>query len=152
MTETTILTVDGKSWETLEPAGELEILGASGCREACGLVDGGLRDGNNLGAVDQAAAAVAEDGQLGHRGLEAVRHELLLVDESLPEACSALVASKGEVGLETHLAGVVAAALGERRGHFTGVVVASGEPGALEQDFEEDLSVERERGLVTDDR
>lgn len=143
-----ILTVDGEGREALRGAGELEILGASGCREARGLVHGRQGDGNNLGAVDQAAAAVAEDGQLRHRGLEAVRHELLLVDESLPDACSTRVAGQCEVRLEAQFTGVVAASEWQRGGHFTGVVGASGESSTLQQDLQEHLSVKRERGLA----
>ena len=90
---------------------------------------------------------MAEDRELRHRSLEAVSHEVLLIDETLPEAGRALVTGEGEVGLETHLAGVAAVGNRERGGDLTGVVVRSGEADALEQDLEEDLSVKREGSL-----
>ena len=141
------LTVNGERREAFCAAGELQVLGPSGRGEAGGLPDGGLGHGDDLGAVDQVVAVVSEHGELGDGGLEAVGHELLLVDEALPEAGRARVAREGEVGLETHLAGVVAAALRERRGDLADVVSGSGESFALEEDLEEDLGVESEWSL-----
>ena len=112
-----------------------------------GLLDGGLGRGDDVGAVDQVVPAVAEDSKLRHGSLEARRHELLLVDEALPEARSALIAGEGEVGLETHLTSVGAAAEGEWGGDLAGVVASSGETGTLQQDLEEDLGVEGEWSL-----
>ena len=141
------LTVDGESRELLALANELEVLGAGGGREARGLVDSRLGHGDDIGAVDQIVAVVSEHGELGDRRLEAGGHELLLVDEALPEASSARVTGEGEVGLETHLAGVVAAALGQRRRDLAAVVGRSWKTDTLEHDLEEDLGVEREGGL-----
>ena len=88
-----------------------------------------------------------EHGELRHRGLERLRHELLLVDEALPEARGARVVRKAEVGLEAELADVRAVPDGEGRGDLARVVVSPGEADALEQDLEEDLGVEGEGGL-----
>jgi hypothetical protein len=79
-----------------------------------GLAGGGdgLRDG--FGAVDEVLAVMADDGHLGHRGLEGVGHLFLLVDEALPCACGAGVTREVEVGLEADLADVCARADGER--------------------------------------
>ena len=140
-------TVSGERRELLGGAVELEVLGAGARGEARGLPDGGLGHGDDLGAVDQVVAVVSEHGELGDGRPEAVGHELLLVDEALPEAGRARVAREGEVGLETHLAGVVAAALRERRGDLADVVSGSGESFALEKDLEEDLGVESEGSL-----
>lgn len=142
-----ILTVNGESGELQSGAGELKVFGTGGGGERGGLLDGGQGDGNDVGAVDEVRAVVAEDGELVEGGPEAVGHELLLVDEALPEAGGALVAGQDEVGLETELAGVGARARGQGRGDLTGVVFGAGEEGALEQDLEEDLGVEGERGL-----
>ena len=125
----------------------LDILRASRGGEARGLVDGGLGDRHDLRAVDELVAVVAEDGELGHRGLEAVHHEFLLVHEALPGACRARVARECEVGLETHLAGVVAAVLWQGGSDLAGVVAPSGEADTLQKHLEIDLSVEGERSL-----
>jgi hypothetical protein len=90
---------------------------------------------------------VAEHGELGHRRLEAARHERLLVHEALPEAGRARVVRERKVGLETHLARVVTAADGERRLDLAGVAGRSWEADAIEEDLEEDLGIERERRL-----
>ena len=142
-----MLTVDGESGELQDLAGELEILGTSGSGERSGLLDGGLGDGDNVGAVNEVFTLAAEDGELSECSLEACGHELLLVDEALPEASSAFVAGKDEVGLETELASVGTLALEEGRGDFSSVVEGSGEASTLEQDLEEDLSVESEGSL-----
>lgn len=141
------LTINRQGRELLGGARELQVLWASGGREGRGLVDSRLRGGQDLGAVDQVAGVVAENGELGERGLEARRHELLLVDEALPEACRARVMGERKVGLETHLARIVAAVLRKRGRNLAGVVVASREADTLEQDLEEDLGVEHERRL-----
>lgn len=120
---------------------------AGGGWERDGLLDCGLGDGDDLRAVNEVVAVVAKDSKLSNSGLEAVDHEVLLVNESLPEACSALVASEGEVGLEAQLASVVAASEWQRRSHFTGVVLGSRESLALEQNLEEHLAVESEGRL-----
>ena len=141
------LTVSRQGREPQSLACQLQILRASRRRERSGLVHSRLRDRNDLRAVDQTVAVVSKDRELRHCRLEAGRHELLFVHEALPEARRALVTSECEVGLQTHLAGVAAAGEGERGGDFTSVVVRAGEAFALEQDFEEDLGVEGERGL-----
>jgi hypothetical protein len=71
-----------------------------------------MRDG--VGAVDERVAVLADDGELGHRGLEGVGHFLLLIHEALPCACGAGVTREVEVGLEADLADVCARADGER--------------------------------------
>ena len=142
-----VLTLDGELGEAERVARELEVLGAGRGGERRGGADGGLGHRDDIGAVDEVVGVVAEDCELSHRGLERRGHERLLVDEALPEARSALVAGEGEVGLETHLTGVGAAAEGEWRGDLAGVVGGSGEADTLQQDLEEDLGVEGERGL-----
>ncbi len=144
--QTQILTVSGQCGE-LALASELEVSGALSCGERRGLVHRGCGRGHNLCAVDQGPSVVAEHGEFRHRGFEGRGHELLFVDEALPGTGGALVACEGEVGLETHLAGVGAAGEGQGRCDFAHVVACSGETGAFEQDLEEDLGVEGERCL-----
>lgn len=91
---------------------------------------------------------MAEDRKFSHCGLEALCHKFLLIDETLPEASRARVAGERKIGLQTHLAGVVATALRKRGRDLAGVVVRSWKSDALQQYFEEDLSVEREGSLV----
>lgn len=112
-------------------ASELKIVRALGGRERRRLVRGRPRLGNNLGAVNQLVAVVAKNSELGHGVLEAVHHELLLVDEAFPEACSSRITGKHEVRLQAKLASVVAAAFGEWRRGFSFVIRGSGEPDAL---------------------
>lgn len=90
---------------------------------------------------------MAKNGELRHRLLETVRHKLLLIDEALPEARRTVVPRERKVGLQTHLAGVVAIGGRERRGDLARVVVRSREADALKEDLEEDLGVEDERRL-----
>ena len=110
------------------------------------------RDGDDLRAVDHLARVLAEHGELRHRGLERLRHELLLVDEALPEARRARVVREAEVGLEAELADVRAVPDGEGRGDFARVVVAPGEADALEQSLKEELGVEGEGSLSVRDQ
>lgn len=141
------LTVNGQCREPESLASELEVLRASCGGERRGLLDGGLGNGDNVRAVNEVLALVSEDGQLGHGRLEARSHELLLVDEALPEASSAIVAGQSKVGLQTELAGV--GALGQREWgqDLTEVALSSGDTYTLEQHFKEHLSVEDERSL-----
>ena len=141
------LTIGGQGGELLGRAAQLEVLWTGRGREARGLVDGRKGHGHDGGAVDEAVGVVAEHGELGHGRLERLGHELLLVDEALPEARRARVARELKVGLETHLASVGAVGGRERGGNLAGVVVRSGEADALEEHLEEDLSVEDERRL-----
>lgn len=90
---------------------------------------------------------MAEDRELGHRRLEARGHELLLINETLPEAGGTRVPCEGEVGLQAHLSGVGPAAEGQGRRNLAGIAVGSAEAGALEQHLKEHLSVESERSL-----
>ena len=141
------LTIDGQRGEPLGRTGKLEVLRAGGSRERSGLLDGGLGNRYDGGTVDEVCAVMPEDSELGEGCFEARGHELLLVDEALPEAGCALIAGKDEVGLETELASVGTLALEEGRGDFSSVVEGSGEASTLEQDLEEDLSVESEGSL-----
>ena len=75
----------------------------------------------------------------------------LVVDHALPEARSALVVRESEVGLETHLTSVGADGEREWGLDLAGAVgKLAGESLALEQDLEEELGVEGERGLHTE--
>ena len=104
------LTINGKAWECLSGASQrVEVRGAS-CSRVRGILPVGcLRGGHNGRAVDEVVRIVTKDSQLSHGCLEGCSHELLLVHEALPEASSAVVASEGEVRLETKLADVCAA-------------------------------------------
>jgi hypothetical protein len=70
----------------------------------------------------------------------------------LPEAGSAGVTSEGEIRLETKFTSVVTALSsvteGQRRGDLARVVGSSREASALEEDLQEDLRVEGERGGI----
>ena len=74
--------------------------------------------------------------------LESCHHLFLLVDKSLPGASSSGVTRKSKVGLETEFTNILAGCDGKRRCDFTSVVVAAGETGALEENFQENLGVE----------
>jgi hypothetical protein len=145
--KTQIRTVLGERGEGARVAGDLEVGGALGRREGRGRDGDGARRRDDLGAVDEVARVVAEHGELGHRRLEAVRHQLLLVDEALPDARRARVARERKVGLEAQLARVGALGERERRHDLAGVVARPREAGALEQHLEEDLGVHHERRL-----
>ena len=106
-----------------------------------------LDTGEDVGAVNHLAGVLSEDSELSHGGLEARNHEVLLVDEALPEASSARVAGESEIGLEAHLAGISTTAEGKRRRDLAGVVVQTGESLALEQNLKEHLRIESEGGL-----
>ena len=123
------------------------------------------RLGDDIRAVNQLAYVLAESSELGHRALEVGHHQSLVVDHALPRASRALlegvpmsfedfckgrgtyrVTRERKVGLETHLAGGR-----DGRKHLStrrAAVQAEGEADTLEQDLEEDLSVERERCAV----
>ena len=142
-----ILTGSGQGREPLRAARKLEVLRALRSRERRGLPSSGRRRRHNSRAVNQVARVVAEHSKLRHRSLERLSHELLLVHEALPEARSPLVVCEAEVGLETELAHIGAVGDGEGRCDLASVVAESGEADTLEEDLEEDLGVERERGL-----
>lgn len=142
-----ILTVNGQRRELKAGASELEVLWASRGGEGRRLVDGGLRNGDNIRTVNQVCTVVSEDGELGHGSLEARGHELLLVDEALPEASRALVAGESEVGLETQLARVSALCQWKWGQDFAEVTLGSGDANTLKQHLQEHLSVESERSL-----
>ena len=91
---------------------------------------------------------MAENSELGHGSLKALRHELLLVHEALPEARSPLVVCEAEVGLEAELADIGAVGDGEGRSNLASVVAESGEADTLEEDLEEDLGIKSERRLM----
>lgn len=120
----------------------MKILRTSTSGESSRLLDRRLRGRNEVGAVDEVVRVVANDSEFGHRALEVVHHQLLVVDHALPLARGALVAGERKVGLETHLA-----LSGEWRVDFCtfGVVNAEGNAGTLKQHFKEDLGVEGER-------
>jgi len=67
--------------------------------------------------------------------------DLVLTDHSLPEASRPWVLRDPEVGLETHFSG-------KRRKHFSRLRSITGEEFTLEQNFEEDLSIEGSNGGV----
>ena len=90
---------------------------------------------------------MTKDRELGHCGLKALRHELLLVHEALPEAGGAAVAGEREVGLQTHLAGVGAVGQRQRRRDLADVVVGAWEPDTLEKSLKEELGIEGEGRL-----
>lgn len=77
--------------------------------------------------------------------LEAVRHELLVVDHFLPSTSSLRVVRDRKVGLETHRALV-----GKRVGNLGGGLSGSRWESLVtpEEDFKEDLGVESERSGV----
>ena len=141
------LTIGSESGELLSRARQLKVLRTLRSRERRRLAVPSLRLRHDRRAVDEVGAAVAEDGELSHGKTEGLGHELLLVDEALPEASSALVASEGKVRLETELADISAVGEGERGRDLAGIVASSGEALTLEQDLEENLSVESERSL-----
>jgi hypothetical protein len=111
-----------------------------------------LGNWDERGAVDEVSLVLAKEGELRHGSFKACHHELLLVDETLPEARGARVASQSKVGLQTEHAGVIPA-LGDitqrkRRSDFAGIVVGSGEANAFEKDLQEDTRVEGEGSSV----
>ena len=142
-----ILTSSGQGREPLSAARKLKVLGALRSRERRRLASSRRSLRNNSRAVNKVVTVVAEHCQLSHSRPERLRHELLLVHEALPEARRPLVMCEAEVGLETELASVGTLALEEGRGDFSSVVEGSGEASTLEQDLEEDLSVESEGSL-----
>lgn len=145
------LTIDRKRRELLSGASELKVLGTSGSGERSGCADSGPGCRDDVGAVDQVSGVMAEESELVDGGTEALGHELLLVDEALPEAGSAGVAGEDEVGLQAHFADVCAAADGEGGRHFTSVVIGSGEADTREQSLQEELGVECEGSLKLED-
>ena len=138
-----------ESREGRSRAGLLNIVRRGSGGEGRGLGDGRKRSGDDVGAVDEVVRVVANNGELGHSGLEVRHHELLVVNHALPLASSALITGKSEVGLETHLV-----RLRERGVDLStvGVVDAEGDTDTLEQDLEEDLGVESEWGGVEGNR
>ena len=58
---------------------------------------------NDRRASDQIGFVLANHRELSHHPLEGGRHKFLLIDEALPRASSAGVASESEIGLEAHL-------------------------------------------------
>lgn len=145
MVSKTVLTVSLEGGEGL-CASKLQVLrsSASGERRSLGHRRGLSRHG--LRAIDELGGVLAGDGELLHGRLEVRRHQVLVVDVLLPEAGRARVAGEFAVGLETHLT------LGRERGEgFAGVVGGAWDAGALEEDLEEDLSVEGEWRAVEGD-
>ena len=90
---------------------------------------------DDVGAVDELALVVAEDGHLAERGLERGLELRLVVHERLPLAGRARVARELRVGLETELAV-------ERRLDLALVAPRAGEERAAELGLDEELSVE----------
>ena len=84
-------------------------------RESGRVVRGGLGDGDDVRAVGHDVRVLAELREGEEDELEVVDELGLVVDEGLPLAGGARVASDQEVGLETHLTG-------KRGGDFTLVV------------------------------
>ena len=71
---------------------------------------------------------------------------IVLTDEGLPFTSGPAIASKKEIGLETHFT-----LGGKRRLDLTSVVSSSGESSTLQEDFEENLGVEGEGSRVEGD-
>lgn len=92
-------------------------------------------------AVDERVDVLAEDGKVVEHELEHLLSLRLVVDERLPLARRAGVASDGVVGLETHLA---------RKGRLDLALVAAraGEARAAELGLKEELRVPELRGGV----
>ena len=78
--------VRGEAGEGRLLAGGLDVVERLAGGEVRDVGGGGLGHGDDLGAVGERADVVAEDGHLGHGLLEALHHELLVVDERLPLA------------------------------------------------------------------
>lgn len=161
------LTVRGQAREWLR-ASLLDILEALLGRVGRRLLDRWNRNGNGLRAVREFVRIVPEHCHLRHglhsvsqplRGpwrnslstyiLEAVHHQLLVVDHVLPETCRLRIARDREVGLEPQFILVSKTRVDFRA---VGVVDTEGDTNSLEKHFKEDLRVERERGRVEGDR
>ena len=93
------LTVGREGRKLLGRTSQFKVFGPSSGWERSGSADGALGNGYDIRAVNEVLTIVSQGSELGHSGAKALRHELLLIDETLPEACSAFISSEDEVGL-----------------------------------------------------
>ena len=96
----------------------------------------------NFTAVDQCGHVYVYDSHPCERVCEHRGHQILIVDEGLPETGSNIATSKVEIGLETQFADVEITSFWEWGFYFAYITCGSGESDATEQNFEEELGVE----------